>query len=239
MNDQSSAYQPDIEALYPEVGSCYGHAWHTMWKKFVDLFLIILASFALSIPAWGLSYYKDIPWPIHIIISGFSFIYAVFFYWPLEYGISYAFLRAARGEAVRVSDMFEVFKNYLNALLANIIVGLVIIIGLCFCIVPGIILACKLAFVPYLIVDRKMEVTDAIRDSWNMTTGHAVTVFLIGFLAVPIFIAGFIVCCVGMVVSSIWVKLAFAYIYFAVARTMMPPADQSGMPATGERATTP
>ena len=118
---------------------------------------------------------------------------------PIYYGVSYASLKAVRGEKVEVQDMFEAFKNYWNAILAYIIVGAIIFVGFLLLIVPGIIFACKLAFTPYLIVDKKMEVIEAIRTSWNMTNGHAGEVFLIGLLAIPIVIAGFICLVVGVI----------------------------------------
>ena len=84
-------------------------------------------------------------------------------------------------------------------------------------IIPGIIFACKLAFTPYLVVDRKMEVIEAVKESWRMTDGHAWTVFLIGLLAIPICIAGLICFGVGIIVSLMWIRLTFASLYHAVS----------------------
>jgi len=63
-----------------------------------------------------------------------------------------------------------------------------------------------------------MEVIEAIKESWNMTTGHAISIFLIGVLSIPITIAGLLVCCVGVIASSMWIELAFAFIYVAVIK---------------------
>jgi len=90
--------------------------------------------------------------------------------------------------------------------------------------VPGIIFACKLAFVPYLVTDRRMEATEAIRESWRMTTGHATTIFLMGLLAAPVFIAGLILLVVGALPAIIWIELSFASIYASVAE----PRDTAG-----------
>ena len=97
------------------------------------------------------------------------------------------------------------------------LVGVIICIGLVLFIIPGIIFACKLAFVPYLVVDRRMAVIEAIKESWRMTNGHAWTVFLMGLLAIPICIAGLICLGVGVIVSIMWIRLAFASLYHAVS----------------------
>jgi len=136
---------------------------------------------------------------------------------PVGYGVAYASLKAARGEKPEVADMFEGFKNYLNVVAASLLTAVIIAVGFILLIVPGIIFACKLAFVPYLVLDKKLNATEAIRESWNMTNGRAGTIFLIGLLAIPIFIAGFICFGVGAIISAMWVSLAFASYYHLVS----------------------
>ncbi len=85
------------------------------------------------------------------------FIYGILFLGPIKYGVAYAYLKAIRSEDLKVKDMFDVFHNYWNAVLANLLAGVIIFLGTMFFIVPGIIFACKLAFVPYLVMDRKIE----------------------------------------------------------------------------------
>ena len=62
-----------------------------------------------------------------------------------------------------------------------------------------------------------MKVIEAVKESWRMTDGHAGTVFLIGLLAIPICIAGLICFGVGIILSIMWIRLAFASLYHAVA----------------------
>ena len=97
--------------------------------------------------------------------------------------------------------------------------GFIIGFGILFCVIPGIIFACKLAFVPYLIVDRKLDAITAIKESWRLTTGHAITVFFIGLAARPIYLAGLLCCVVGVIFSSMWIDMTFASLYYAVTRS--------------------
>ena len=202
----------------PRVGSCYRNGWHQMWKYFLELLLITVIMFALFIPSSGLSVAEEMVGVGAYFVSIFALVYSVLILWPIQYGVSFALLKAARGDRLAVKDMFAVFQNYGNAILANLLVGVIIILGFALLIVPGIIFACKLAFVPYLIVERKMEAIEAVKESWRMTRGHAGRIFLLGLLAIPIFIAGFICCIVGVILSVIWVELAFASMYHAVSR---------------------
>jgi len=105
-------------------------------------------------------------------------IYGLLIMGPLSFGIGFAHLKAARGDQVEIKDMFGAFKNYWNAVLAGFLTNTISAIGLVLLIVPGIIFTCKLAFTPYLVVDRKMGAIEAVKKSWRMTGGHSWKVFL-------------------------------------------------------------
>jgi len=201
--------------LVPGVGSSYSNGWRQLWKYFLALLLIGILGAIIDVPS-GMGGRSVAAEGIKIL-SILGFIYGILIAGPVDYGVSFAHLKAARGDKLEIKDMFEVFRNYWNAVLANILVGAIVIIGFMLLIIPGIIFGCKLAFTPYLVVDRKMEVLEAVKESWRMTTGHAWKVFLIGLLAIPISIAGLIVFGVGIIVSLMWIRLAFASLYHAVS----------------------
>ncbi|MFC2032557.1 hypothetical protein ACFLUS_04245 [Chloroflexota bacterium] len=198
------------------VGSSYGNGWRQLWKHFLELFLIGLIAFLIGLPSEMAGWFQDTIGAVAIF--GFlGLIYGLLINGPVDYGVSFAYLKAARGDKLEIKDMFEAFKNYWNAVLVSFLVFVIIGIGFILLIVPGIIFACKLVFTPYLVVDRKMGVIEAIKESWRMTGGHAWKVFLIGLLAIPIFIAGLICLGVGVIISIMWITLTFASLYHAVA----------------------
>ncbi len=51
-----------------------------------------------------------------------------------------------------------------------------------------------------------------------MTRGHAGSIFLMGLLCVPIFIAGLLCFGVGVIPTIIWISSGFAAMYFAVSQ---------------------
>ncbi len=200
---------PAPVSLKPDVISSYINGWKQLWKHFLALFLIFLVTIGFSIAVGVMELI-----PIFGIIVGIA--YSIFLSGPVGYGQSFAYLKASRGENVEVQDVFSAFKNYWNAVGASILTGIIIIVGFIFVIVPGIFLACKLAFVPYLVVDKKLGVIEAISASWNMTKGHGWEVFLIGLLGIPIGIAGLICLGVGVIISGMWIGTTLASLYHAV-----------------------
>ena len=219
----------DEAELRPEVGSCYTSGWRRIRPYFVEVLLITIAYFAVLAPAGALSEAGDGAGRHGSGWEALALIYLILVALPIKYGAAYAYMKAARGDNLKVSDMFDVFGNYLNAVLGNLFVFTVIGIGIVLFIVPGVVFACKLAFVPYLIVDRKMEVVEAVKLSWSMTSGHAWTIFLMALLSVPISIIGLACLGVGIIGSVILIGLAFGSLYHAVSsRQEMPEQALTG-----------
>lgn len=212
--------------------SYYGFAWGRLWKYFLELLLITIVTTLLFLPALGLNndggkFFSDRFFSINLFIVSFegfgayvmlALTYTLLFQWPLEYGISFINLKAARGEKFQVKNMFDVFDNYWNAVFANLLVCTIIGFGFMLLFIPGIIFACKLTFVPYLIVDKKMDAVESVKTSWQMTNGYTWQIFLIGFLAFFVFLFGLLVFVVGVIIAIIWIRLTFASIYLSVSQ---------------------
>lgn len=201
----------------PRVGRAYSNGWRQLWKYFAELILVFIITYAFSVPvsiiATVLGYTNPAAGAVFTV---FSTAYSILVLLPLGLGMYYISLKAARGEKVQIGEMFIGFRIYGRAILGMVLVTLIVMAGLFLLIVPGIIFACKLAFVPFLLTDKRMSATDAIAESWNMTRGHAGTIFLIGLLAIPIFLLGILAFGVGVIISELWVYATLASMYHAV-----------------------
>ena len=203
----------------PEAGRSYNTGWKVMRAYFVELLVIGILYVILTGPAGAFrAEVHDIDFAWYMVpLALFAMAYGIFVAGPISYGAKWAFLKAVRGERVEIKDIFSVFqKNYWNAVIANIVVTVIVILGVIMLVVPGIIFACRLAFVPYLVVDREMDVMEALRVSWDMTRGYGWQIFFMGFLAIWIGIGGLILLFVGVFISVIWISASFAAMYHAV-----------------------
>ena len=85
-------------------------------QNFLELLLVTIISFIVTFPTWGL-WDKEAEFPFETSMSVdllfFSFeglaaylflglVFVLLFQWPLEYGISFVHLKAARNEKVEV-----------------------------------------------------------------------------------------------------------------------------------------
>jgi hypothetical protein len=203
--------------FFPDAGSSYSAGWKVLWTSFVELLVISIVYMVLSGPVGVVQWQVDsLGWWM-APLALFAISYGIFVAGPIGYGVKGVFLKAVRGERIEVKDIFAVFqRNYWNAVVANIVVGIIVGLGMVMLIVPGIIFACRLAFVPYLVVDREMDVMDALRVSWDMTRGYGGQIFLMGILSIFVVLAGLLCLVVGVFVSAMWISTAFASMYHAV-----------------------
>jgi uncharacterized membrane protein len=207
-----------VTVLSPTAGSAYSYGWGRMKKFFLDLFLITLIVGVVWLPLAMIQGLDGRGTAGGAILQIFAFVYLLLLIHPINYGAAFVYLKAARNEQFEVSDVFLSFQNYMNVVLAALLKGAIVGIGMAFFIVPGIIFACKLAFVKYLVMDRKMDPVEAVKESWRMTTGYSGHIFVIGLLAVPLAIGGLICFGVGIIPVIIWVRSTFASMYYAVCK---------------------
>jgi uncharacterized membrane protein len=111
-----------------------------------------------------------------------------------------------------LKDLYYTQKLF-NYILASILRGLIILGGFILLIVPGIILAVKLQFAEYLVVDRKLNYDAALRGSWKMTKGVKWNLFLLGILLFLINLLGLLCLAVGLLVTVPLAMVAEAYVY--------------------------
>ena len=210
-------YSNEEYDFIPDAGSSYSIGWKVLMTAFVELLVISIVYMVLSGPIATVQWKVDsFEWFLVPLVL-FGIAYGIFVAGPIDYGAKWVFLKAVRVERIEVRDIFITYqRNYWNVIIANVVVSIIIGLGIVMLIVPGIIFACRLAFVPYLVVDREMDVMDALRVSWDMTRGYGWQIFLMGLLAIPVVLLGLICLFVGVIVSVMWISAAFAVMYHAV-----------------------
>jgi uncharacterized membrane protein len=217
MTEQQTPEMPVSVTIEPTYSGAFSHGWLTMKKYFIELLLVILVLILFSIPMGIVNSFVDRATFGYSSLTIFGIAYGIIVLGPISFGVNWLFLKAARHEPFKTYDMFMAFQNIWNVVIANILVGVIVGIGIVLLIVPGIIFACRLAFVSYLVMDQKMEAIEAIKKSWEMTRGYSWTIFGMAIMSFFIAIAGLICLGVGIFPAIIWIESSFAALYWAVA----------------------
>ena len=99
---------------------------------------------------------------------------------PLTWAFGVMFLDFIRGNELKVGKLFDGYKDCIRIGIAFFLYFLVVLVGVIFFIVPGIIFAMMFAQVPYILRDdENIGVIDALKKSANMMKGHKIQLFLL------------------------------------------------------------
>lgn len=189
----------------PSVLGVYQRSWTSLKQYFLELLAITVLWGILSLP----SGFSD-GWFAQFVVTA----YQVLVLGPLSFGGLYAMLTATRGRQPEVGLLFVAFQRcYWPSVLANFLLSVALMVGFALLIVPGIFLAVRLGFVPYLVVDEDLDPVAAFRESWRRTAPVGWTLLGAMLLAIPITIGGLMLLVVGVLPALIWTSLAFARLF--------------------------
>ena len=183
-----------------DIGSAFSRGWELL-RAYPG---VIIGSFILmSVVCIGVAFVPILGWIASPFITG-----------ALLGGLYFVFLRRIRGEPAEVGDVFAGFKlAYLNLLLANIVSGLLIAVGVLLCVLPGIYLAIGYMFTLALVIDKKMEFWTAMEVSRQVVHQHWWLVFGFSLVCLLVNFAGILACFIGIIVSAPLTMVATMYLY--------------------------
>jgi len=235
--------------LIPTFGDSFGTGWRVMMDNFLRLLLVV---FILAIVAAPYKIFdikidpSDFPWSpwkwngdwehffglasLGIFAAFFAliaFLYSFLVAPVFQYGGKLIFVESVRRKKPDFEILIRGFMdNYLHIILANLLVFALVIMGIFVLIIPGIIIACRLAFVSYIVMDKKLDPIEAVELSWKLTRGHGWTIFLMGFVSFFIIILGLCLLIVGIFPAIMWISSSFATLYQSVLLEKEKPAEQ-------------
>jgi hypothetical protein len=117
----------------------------------------------------------------------------------ISLGVTRFALNLVSGRPFGIAQIFGEGDKLLRGIGVSILLGLMVVVGLIFLIVPGIWLGLKYGQAMNALVDRNCGVIDAFKYSAKITEGHKAKLMLLGFAAMGIILAGLIALVVGLV----------------------------------------
>ncbi|MBN2611913.1 MAG: hypothetical protein JXB00_10190 [Bacteroidales bacterium] len=223
--------------LQPTFDGSYGNGWKVMGEYFLVLLITVILLGIIVSPTqifrinldgshhyWNWEEFTNFNFgrfavfgTLAIVLGIFMLAYTLLVVPVFKYGADMMFVHAVRGTRPQFETLVSGFKeNYLYIVFASLLKMALVMLSLVFCIVPGIVVACRLVFVSYLVMDKKLDPIIAIEESWKMTRGYGWTIFLMGLISFFIHIFGFLLLFFGIIPAQMWVKSSFASMYQAV-----------------------
>lgn len=243
--------------LKPTFGNSFGTGWSVMIDNFLRLFLVVIIVAIITGPpsVFQMNFNKGdlhgMPWNwdgwhgdmkglfgmaslgmLAVLLGLMALLYTCLVVPVFTFGSKMFFLEAVRKQKPNFEWLIRGFtKNYLNIILANLLVFALVAIGFFALIIPGIIIACRLAFVKFIVMDKNADPIEAVEMSWRMTRGHGWTIFFMGFVSFFIFLFGLLLMIVGVFPAIIWISSAFTSLYQSVVLEKEVPSEPEAVAA--------
>lgn len=235
--------------LVPGFRNSFGTGWKVMQDNFLRLFLVVLILSILTAPMKAFEYKFDKNDLDNISLgfgqetgeslqtlftigalgamAAFFVLLAMLYFFLVSpvfiYGGDFIFVQSVRKNKPEFEYLVKGFTdNYFNIVLAHLLVSALTVLGFFALIIPGIIIACRLVFVSYIVMDKKLDPIEAVELSWKLTRGHGWRIFLMGVASIFIIIFGLMLMIVGIFPAMIWVGSSFASLYESILREKEP-----------------
>ncbi len=128
-------------------------------------------------------------------------------------GQTMGMLKIARGEAVEIGVLFQGGKYFWRCVGASIVFGLMVMLGMLLCIIPGIIVALMFAPYLYVLVDEDLPGIDCLWRAKALTEGNKLSYFVIGLACMGINLLGLLALCIGLIFTIPLTTLITAVAY--------------------------
>ena len=119
------------------------------------------------------------------------------------------------GEKPELSVIFSQGSKLFTTILATILYGLMVVLGLLAFIVPGIYLALRFGLYQQAIVEKNLGVIDSLKYSSQITRDNKLGLLGLYILAFFVVVAGFLALLVGLIwaIPTAWLSTTIAYRY--------------------------
>ena len=238
-NWSESLHSSNVELSEIEYGSdvidpmdCMSRGIEITKRKFLDIFLVGIVYLACI---FGLSILSSI---IELAVTGTSnqnpqefssgrmivvitsqIVFQIFSIF-LQLGLVRVGLNIVSGKEASIGMLFGQGSKLLRAIIASIVYGLAVMIGLLLLIVPGIYVALRYGQFLTAIVDRDLGIMEAFEYSSSITTNNRMNLFLFWLLAMVAIIIGMIPCGLGLIFIGpvVWMGGLVAYRWMQYGR---------------------
>ena len=238
-NWSQSLHSSEVQLSEIEHGSdvidpmdCFSRGIEITKRKFLDIFLIGIVYLGCIFGLSMLSSFIELAITgsnnqnsqgmgstavIFVIVSQIVLqIFSIF----MKLGLARVGLNIVSGKEASIGMLFGEGGKLVRAVLASILFGIAVMIGLILLIVPGIYIALRYGQFMTAIVDRDLGIMEAFDYSSSITTNNRMNLFLFWLLAIVAIIIGAIPCGLGLIFVGpvVWLSGMVAYRWMQYGR---------------------
>lgn len=206
-----------------DVTRCIGRGWELVKEDLASIIPVTLAIVVVTVAInQFIGYFTNAavqslirgnvtPQAIMVVVVGY--VASLPIYSVIYAGLFFFLLKKIRGEEAGVGDAFSGFGSAFGQLaVLGVVKGLLVLVGLAMCVIPGIYLSVVWVFCEPLVIDKKLDFWAAMELSRKLVSKHWLTVFCLLLLSGIVMFGGLLACCVGVLVT---IPIGYAAMMFA------------------------
>jgi hypothetical protein len=170
----------------PDIGTCISAGIDGFKKNFLTHIVAVLLAAIISNISFG-------------ILAG-----------PMMVGYMRLIRIEDEGGKAEIGDVFKGFDDFVPALLAVLVSGIIVSIGFMLCVIPGLLIMALVPTAAYLVAVGEKDGINAVRRAWRVVQENLIGAFLCSQVLMILGSLGAIVCGVGILVTM---PVAFIGIY--------------------------
>lgn len=141
---------------------------------------------------------------------------------PLTVGIIIFYVRFVNRNEIEIENLFEGYKNYFKTVGIVAVYNIVVMIGLLFFIIPGIIFTYMFSQVLFIVAENpEIGVFDAMKQSAQMMKGHKLELFVFHLSFIGWIFLCILTCGLGIVVLTSYMTTALTCFYNDLKKLQM------------------
>ncbi len=121
--------------------------------------------------------------------------------------------QALDGDEPQISAYRQEARKIITYFVANLLFGIVFLVGLVLLIIPGIYLSLRLQFATAFIVEEDAGITESLKRSWEITRGQEMPLFLLMLATIGFLLLGLIVFGIGIFVAAPYAYMIYCYTF--------------------------
>lgn len=144
----------------------------------------------------------------------------------ISMGLYRSALMITAGEKPGFNQLYANDQNFISWILAGLVVGIMILVGLILLVIPGLYVMAKYLLFPYFLLDRNLGPIESLQETAKATKGKVGFLFLLLLVCFLLNVVGFLLLGIGLLITVPLTTLAMAVAY----RKITTPASE--LPAT-------
>jgi hypothetical protein len=146
--------------------------------------------------------------------------------WVISVTLQMPLYRAALAVTSGVRPTTDLLTNFDQLgpfLLTSLLIGVMVGVGTLFCVLPGVVLAFFSFLAPFFVLARGEQPVDAIKSSFKLINANLGPMAILALVGALLYVAGFVACLVGVLVTGPIVIIAAAYAFKAAQGELVAP----------------